>query len=139
MVELLVSAVILSLGFVAMGHLYLASMMTYEKSRDTSVATQRAQHELEKAANLKYEGLTVSDLTAVYPTPLYTVNPDRTISFTVPDLSGAQGTIRLVKDPFAAGGSAAQNLLGFVVEIHWRGQGYPKGTVRLNTLLSRAR
>jgi hypothetical protein len=136
MVELLISSVILSLGFVAMGQLYVASMWTYEKSHDLSVATQRAQFELEKAAHLKYEGLTVADLSSAYPSPQYTVSQNRTISFNVPDLPSGEGTITMSKDPYNAGGAADQNLLGVLVTINWRGSGFPRGGIRVNTLIS---
>lgn len=141
LVELLVSVVILSLGLIGLSQLHMAAMWTYYKTRDLSIATQRAQLELEKAQNLGFNLLDHGTLVAADPAPTcYSASEysllttGRGVQFQVPSLPAGVGTVKIAK--FTPGGVPKQNLITVTIEITWDGPPRARSHVKIFTMLA---
>jgi prepilin-type N-terminal cleavage/methylation domain-containing protein len=134
LIELLVSIVIISIGLVALSQLYMSAMWTYQKSRSLSLATERAQLELEKVHAVGYEGLQLDPLTQnpLFPSTVYTAttNPHG-VTFPVDTLVGGSGKITV--QPYQEGGAPVDNIVQVVVEIDWDGAPRAQTNVRIVT------
>src|SRR5689334_1514140 len=118
LVELLVSVLILSLALVALSQLYMAAMWTYHKARYTSLATQRAQLELEQAEGLGYEKLAADPLIdpLKYPEEEYSaLATGRGVQFVIEEMEpvDGNGTIKISEY------DGHPELLQVEIEITW--------------------
>lgn len=136
--ELLVSIVILGLAMVALGNLYLAGMWTTHKARYLSVATQRAQYEMEKVQDLGLLNLLNGPSEESYPTTEYTHRLDgRGVSFNVESLPFGEGSVSWQNWPPNMKGN--QYLLKVDIVINWEGPRSAASNVHVTTLVTNAR
>ena len=140
LIELMVSTVILGLSLVALSQLYMSAMWTYQKARKLSVATNRAQFELEKVCNLGYDGLitgvnsgnpTIED--AYFPSEYTYLSSKMGVSFTIPDLPNGRGTVSWEPYPATTPLSSCK-ILQATVDIQWDGSPKAQSGVHLVTL-----
>jgi len=140
LIELLVSSVILGLSLVALSQLYMSAMWTYQKARKLSIATNRAQFELEKVDNLGYEGLitgvnsgnpTIED--AYFPSEYTYLSSKMGVAFTIPDLPNGQGTVSWQPYPSNTSLSSCK-ILQATIDIQWDGSPKAQSRVHLITL-----
>jgi hypothetical protein len=136
---------VLSLALVGLSQLYVASMATYTKARYLSVATQRAQYELEHVKNLGFyklsnafaDGSTAFLRTSAggqYTWAANQTGPTYIVNFTVPDLPGGTGTITWAYwKPITESGS---NLYRVEITVTWNGPQAAKSDVHLYTLVA---
>jgi len=125
--------VILSLGLIALSQLYLAGMYTYKKARFMSVATQRAQQELERVHDLKYNGLaygTLIDATRFPPDEYTALFFRRGVRFTVDELPQGYGTIVIAKY------NGYTHLLKVTISVKWGGMEQTRSDVVISTLIA---
>lgn len=136
LIELLVSSVLIGLGLIALSQLYLAAMHTYEKSRNLSIATQRAQRELEKVQSLGYSKLKYAGENA-YPPPYYSIDLSNSeVDFTVDELPNGRGNISW--DYYFSGDTSGyEHMLKVTIDINWDGAPVSQSFVRVETLLTR--
>lgn len=137
LIELLVSAVILSVGLVGLSQLYMGAMWTYKKGRNLSVATQRAQLEMEKVRNLGFDGLingintSSPDQEDAYLPEYYTYLSSRMgVQFTVGNLPNGRGT--LTWQPYPIGTELKKaKMLQITLDISWDGSTREQSRVHL--------
>jgi hypothetical protein len=113
----------------------MAATATYMKARFMSLATQRAQLELEKADALGYDDLIKSSLISdsIYPSSEYTaLTSEHGVSFTEDSLVGGKGKVVVTalndKDNHPT-------LLRVDIEVTWDGTPRAQSNVRLSTYL----
>jgi prepilin-type N-terminal cleavage/methylation domain-containing protein len=135
LVELLVSVLLLGIGIVAVCQLYVVSMWTAQKAHYLSVATQRAQYELEQAEALPFAAMNLQSgtpLSQYYPTGLYTdLATGRGVQFSVSTLPQGQGTIRIESY------YGYDYLVQVIVEVTWAGARQAQSTVAVATLVAK--
>lgn len=138
LVELLVSMLILALALVSLGQLYVAAMWTTQKARYMSVATQRAQYELEKVRNLGLLQLANGPSESSYPMVEYTHNADaRGVSFLEPALPDGRGTVSWSNYPPGVAGNKFQ--LKVDVAVTWAGAQRSRSRVAVTSLVTHMR
>ena len=130
---MLVSIVILGIGLVALGELYLASFTTYHKSRLLSLATQYAEHELELMQRLDFATLDTGALIPdCYPEDQYRLLPSgRGVRFAIDALPEGQGTVAFT--PY----QGRSNLLRATITITWHWPISSTLQVTITTLLTK--
>ncbi|MHB9025542.1 MAG: type IV pilus modification PilV family protein [Armatimonadota bacterium] len=135
LVELLVSSVILAIGFIALSQLYLASMWTYWKAHYLSVATERAQQEIEYAQRLKFPALDTANansLATYYLEPGYTaLDTGRGVHFYERKLPSGEGTLTVTNY------NTYSYLLKVTVEVNWLGPPQGQSKIKISTLISK--
>ena len=138
LIELLISVLILGLAIISLGQLYIASMWTTQKARYLSVATKRAQSELERAEDLGLMVLQNGPTDASYPMADYTYYQNmQGVSFTVPSLPGGQGTVNWASWP--PNTSNNQYLLKVDINVTWQGSSQSRSQVAVSTLVTNKR
>lgn len=142
LVELLVSCLIISLGLVAASQLYVTAMWTTQKARYLSVASQRAQFELEKVRNLGFGGLvngvnsSTPELEDSYMPEYYTYLPSNLgVGFKIGDLPNGRGTVNWKPYPDGTALKSAK-MFEVTIEILWDGSTRDKSKVRLCTFVA---
>lgn len=143
LVEILVAILILGVGIVGLSNLYLATMWTYQKARNLSLATQRAELELEniqRQAATAYTALTDTSkplIPACYSAVIYSALPSgRGVSFKVPGLPGGSGKITITTDPFKKNRPEDAKLASASIVITWTGSKRGQSNVSLTTLIT---
>lgn len=133
--ELLVSLFILSLGLVALGQLYVASMWTYNKARYMSLATKRAEFEMEKTRNLGVLRLLNGPAEDTYTSSEYQYDADgHGVKFTMTNIPGGKGEVRW--EPYPPNTKNNTYLLKITVLITWTGVRDANSQVFLSSLLT---
>ena len=133
LIELLVAVLILGLALISLSQLYLAGMWTTQKARYLSLATQRAQAEMERAQELGILNLTQG--ASVYPTPEYTPYFfGRGVTFTEDNLPEGRGIVTWSVYPHNTTGN--QYLLKVDIFLTWQGAARTRSKVHLTTLLT---
>lgn len=135
LVELLAAIGITSIALVAMSQLYIASMWMYERGRNLSIASQRAQYELEKIQNLKFNIMCNSDDlisdTRYSTLDGYSALPDKNgVQFPIPELPGGRGKITVT--PFRN----YEHILEIAIEIYWQSPQKTVTPVKVVTLMT---
>lgn len=141
LIELLVSCIILSIALIAFGQLFLAGYLTMEKARYLSLATIRAENEIERLSFIEYDSMLNGPSITDYPTAVeggtyqHFFNEDGTrgVRFPVEDLPGGQGELSWRRSSLA--GISDTNLLEVVVRITWDAQQRLQSDVVVSTLL----
>ncbi|HEY3379323.1 MAG TPA: prepilin-type N-terminal cleavage/methylation domain-containing protein [Armatimonadota bacterium] len=135
LVELLISCVILGIGMVALLHLYMVSMWSYQKARYIALATVRAQHELEKAENLKFN--VMRDRANLIGDSRYQASEGYSelvgrngVEFAISALPNGHGTVTVSNFHGHA------NLLQIEIRISWEGPSPTQSPIHMSTLLS---
>ncbi|MHB0939243.1 MAG: type IV pilus modification PilV family protein [Armatimonadota bacterium] len=138
LVELLVAVLILSLALVSLSQLYLAGMWTTQKARYMSIATKRAQAELERAQDLGLLTLRNGPSEDSYPAAIYTHHENGMgVDFTAPPLPNGTGSVTW--DYWPPNTSGNEYLLKVNVNITWEGARRSRSQVILSTLLTNRR
>jgi len=138
LMELLVALLILSLALISLSQLYLAGMWTVQKARYLSLATQRAQAELERANDLGILSLLNGPSEASYPISEYTWHEDgRGVDFTEDSLPNSQGTLTWQNWP--TGETGSDQLLKVDIILTWKGAARSRSQVHVTTLLTNKR
>lgn len=138
LVELLVALLILSLALISLSQLYLASMWTTKKARFMSIATKRAQSELERAQDLGLLILRNGPGEDSYPSAEYTYHDDgRGVDFLAPPLNNGEGSVTWQYWP--PNTTDNEYLLKVTVNITWEGSSRSRSVVNLSTLLTNRR
>jgi len=138
LVELLVALLILSLALVSLSQLYLAGMWTTQKARYMSVATKRAQSELERAQDLGLLTLRNGPSEDSYPAAEYTYHENGMgVDFVTASLPNGTGSVTWEYWPPNTAGN--EYLLKVNVSISWEGARRSRTKVSLNTLLTNRR
>jgi len=138
LVELLVAMLILSLALVSMSQLYLAGMWTTQKARYMSIATKRAQSELERAQDLGLLILRNGPSEDSYPSTEYTHHDDgRGVDFQAPPLPNGEGSVTWQFWPPDTDGN--EYLLKVTINVGWDGSSRSRSLVSLSTLLTNTR
>ncbi|HEY3376780.1 MAG TPA: prepilin-type N-terminal cleavage/methylation domain-containing protein [Armatimonadota bacterium] len=127
LVELLIAALIVSLGLIALSQLYIAALWTFQKARYTAVAVAYAQKEVETLqyyADTSYPALTTSTttLSTLYLTPTYTVTGTSsvyTVRSSVDGLPSGLCTMTITPDPTLLGTTAGKNLAKVTIAVTW--------------------
>lgn len=140
LIEMLVACVILAIGLIGLSQLYLASMWTYQKSRNLALATEVAQYELEKAQSYGYTGLNGALTDDLYLRTqsggIYTWLPaGNGVSFPVSQLPGGQGTV--VWTHYVASSQTVASLLQVEVTITWGGSVRAQSKMKVDTLIAK--
>ena len=134
LIELLVAILVLSLALVSLGQLYLAGMWTTQKARYMSLATQRAQAEMERVQDLGVLRLRDTPLNA-YPDTEYQHRDDSLgVSFTDDTLPGGRGTVSWSAYPPNTAGN--EHMLKVDIVISWDGAARTRSQVEVTTLLT---
>lgn len=141
LVEVLISALILSVGVVGLAQLYLASIAFSMKTRHLAIATQRAQREIEYITTFPYADFRTDALATHYPSSRYpgvqVVDTDsatgsgKTVSFTTDELPSGTGVVAIT--PYKTGYT---HLLQVRVTVGWKGWHDQHESVTLNTLVA---
>ena len=138
LVELMVAVLILSLALISLSQLYLAGMWTTQKARYMSIATKRAQSELERVQDLGLLTLRNGPNEDSYPSAEYTYHADGMgVDFAAPPLPGGTGTVTW--DYWPANTAGNEYLLKVNVTVSWEGASRSRTHVSLNTLLTNRR
>lgn len=138
LVEVLVAVLILSLALISLSQLYLAGMWTTQKARYLSIATKRAQSELERAQDLGLLTLRNGPSEDSYPSAEYTYHEDGMgVSFQAPPLPNGTGTVEW--DYWPANTPGNEYLMKVTVNITWDGARRSRSRVTLSTLLTNRR
>ncbi|HEX2950178.1 MAG TPA: prepilin-type N-terminal cleavage/methylation domain-containing protein [Armatimonadota bacterium] len=134
LIELLVSCFILAVGLVGLSQLYITAMWSYQKARYMSLATQRAQYELERVENFKFNVMQnsanlIND--SVYPAAAgySTLSAGNGVQFSMNDLPNGRGTITVSHFNNQA------NLLRVDIQISWKEPRQTVSPIRISTLL----
>lgn len=147
LVELMVASVILAIAIIGLAQLYLTALSAFEKSRYLSVATGRAQLELERVQETPYSELLKSVNNADFieitadgvDDPIgafldldgYTqLAGNNGVHFTVDGLPSGEGLITFQKY------NNYESLLMVTIEITWEGARPARSPVKVVTLLS---
>ena len=138
LVELLASVLILSLALVSLGQLYVAAMWTTQKARYLSLATKRAEYELEKVRNLGILSLANGPTESSYPTTEYTHAANlKGVSFQEVGLPSGIGTVSWSNYPPNVAGNDYQ--LKVDVVITWAGAHQSRSRVAVTSLVTNMR
>lgn len=135
LIEILVAISITSISLVALSQLYTYSMWMYERGRNTSIASQRAQYELEKIQNLQFNILKNSahliDDSRYSALEGYSELPTNNgVQFPLPELRGGRGTITI------SNFRDYEHILQIVIEITWQSPQRTITPVRVVTLMT---
>ncbi|MHB9130068.1 MAG: prepilin-type N-terminal cleavage/methylation domain-containing protein [Armatimonadota bacterium] len=144
--ELLVSILILGIGLVGLGQLYLGATWAYQKSRLLSLATQRAQLEFEHVRGLGYTGVTHPTLinpthfpaAEGYTLQSSTANGSATVNvvrFADPLLPGGYGTVT-ISNPYVDSGVPAKNMAQVDIQVFWDSMPQGQSNVKVTTLVT---
>lgn len=126
---------IISLGLVALSQLYIASMWTYQKARYLSVATQRAQFEIEKVQNLGALNLLNGVDDNSYPPDIYGHDANR-MGATFQEKSLPGGTGHVFWSYYPPNQDGNEHLLKVDVIMSWKSAEKTRTKVELTTLLT---
>jgi prepilin-type N-terminal cleavage/methylation domain-containing protein len=138
LVELLVALLILSMALISLSQLYLAGMWTTQKARYMSIATKRAQSELERVQDLGLLTLRNGPSEDSYPSAEYTYHEDwRGVDFAAAPLPNGEGSVTWRFWPPDT--EANEYLLKVDVTITWDGSSRSRSLVSLSTLLTNRR
>lgn len=135
LVELLVSCVILAIGLVALSQLFVTAMWSYQKARYTTIATERVQHELEKAQSLRFNVLRDSanliSETRYSPLDGYQELPGHNgVEFDMDSIPGGHGVMTI--SPYHGNAS----LLKIDITITWKGSAKTLTPIHVASLLA---
>ena len=135
LVELLVAIGITSIGLVALSQLYISSMWVYERARSISIATHRAQYELEKVQNFKFNIMNnranlIADTRYSTLEGYSALSAGNGVQFPMPELRGGRGIITV------SNFRGHSNILQIVIEIVWQSPQKTVAPVRVVTLLT---
>lgn len=135
LVELLVSCVILAIGLVALSQLFVTAMWSYQKARYTTIATERVQHELEKAQSLRFNVLRdnanlISDTRYSSLDGYRELAGHNGVEFDMESIPGGHGVITI--SPFQGKAS----LLKIDITITWTGSPKTQAPVHVTSLLA---
>lgn|GEM_PF-1975578 len=138
LVELLVAMLILGLALISLSQLYLAGMWSTQKARYLSIATKRAQSELERAQDLGLLILRNGPSEDSYPTAEYTHHDDgRGVDFLAPPLPNGEGSVTWQFWPPDTDGN--EYMLKVTIDVTWEGSRRSRSLVSLSTLLTNTR
>jgi len=138
LVELLVTLLILGMALISLSQLYLAGMWTTQKARYMSIATKRAQSEIERTQDLGLLILRNGPSEDSYPAAEYTYHADgRGVDFQTPPLPDGRGSVTWQFWP----PNTAENeyLLKVTTHITWEGSSRSRSVVNVCTLLTNRR
>ena len=139
LIEVLVAAVILSIGLVGVSSMVYCGVLSHQKSANYTIAGERAMHEMERVRDGGYLGAVVDALH--FPSPTYTILSSSTAGFSVADLPSGTGTITIAEDNEAQAinpltGLPYQNMKRVTITITWGGSYRSNGAYTLATLIS---
>ena len=139
LIEVLVAAMILGIGLVAVGGMTTYGVISHRKSANYTIAVARVTEEIERIREAGYLGAQVS--TSLFPASRYTIVDSTHVSFTVADLKNGTGTITLDEDNEAkannpATGQPYLNLKRATVQVSWGGSRNLSGSYRAATLVA---
>lgn len=135
LVELLVTLLILGLALVSLSQLYLAGMWTTQKAQYMTIATKRAQAEIERTQNLGLLILRNGPNEESYPSADYTYHSDgHGVDFVAPPLPNGRGSVTWQFWPPNTAGN--QYLLKVTANVSWDGSTRSRSMVNVSTLLT---
>lgn len=139
LIEVLVAAMILAIGLVAVGGMVTYGAISHKKSANYTIAVARVTEEIERIREAGYLGAQVS--TTLFPASRYTIVDSTHVSFTVAELKDGTGTITLDEDNEAkvnnpATGQPYLNMKRVTVQVSWGGSRNARGSYRAATLVT---
>lgn len=139
LIEVLVAAMILAIGLVGVSSMVYYGVLSHEKSANYTIAAQKASQEMERIRDAGYLGAVVDSLH--FPDPKYQIVDSSTVNFSLPELSGGQGTLSITEDTEAQvtnpdTGQPYLNMKQVVVTVSWGGSHRSSGSYSLATLIT---
>jgi len=139
LIEVLVAAMLLSIGLVGVSSMVYYGVLSHQKSANYTIAAQKAMQEIERIRDGGYLGATVDPTR--FPYPAYHTVDSSTVRFGVSELTGGQGTITIAEDSEAMAtnpgtGQPYLNMKQVNVMIAWGGSSSLGGSYSLATLIS---
>lgn len=131
LIEILVTAVVLGIGFVGVASMVTYATIAHKKSVNITVATARTMQEIERVRQAGYLNAQVSQ--ELFPPPTYTILNATQVGFALSELKDGSGVITLVEDVEA---QALQNMKQVQVEITWGGAPILRGSYTASTLIT---
>jgi prepilin-type N-terminal cleavage/methylation domain-containing protein len=139
LIEVLVAAMVLGIGLVGVSSMVYYGVLSHQKSANYTIAGQKAMQEMERIRDAGYLGAVVDY--AHFPSPNYQIVDASTARFSVPELTGSQGTITINEDNEAQAvnpgtGAPYLNMKQVSVTVSWGGSQRLSGAYNLVTLIS---
>jgi len=138
-IEVLVAAMILSIGLVGVSSMIYFGVISHQKSAHYTIAGERAVQEMERIRDAGYLGAVVD--TWHFPSSIYQIVDAHTVRFSVADLPSATGTITINEDTEAQAinpdtGQPYENMKRVTVTVAWGGSRRVSGVYNVATLIT---
>lgn len=139
LIEVLVAAMILSIGLVGVSSMIYFGVISHQKSAHYTIAGERAMQEMERIRDAGYLGAVVD--ASHFPSVNYHIVDAHTVRFNVADLPSGVGTISINEDSEAQAinpstGQPYANMKRVTVTVAWGGARRVSGIYNLVTLIS---